>query len=760
MTVTRYANNFYQGLAADTKPTNVPAGAIYRATDTGDIYHYDGAEWDLIIGASKTETLTNKTITAGSNTISGLTNTNIDASAAIDTTKLADSANFLLTTNTKTVTNKTIDLKDNTVLTYGVFLFHVFKNGSTYYLRNTSTGAIVTSNTSALTVLQAAVDNAHSNSGAAILVQAGTYLLSAKLNCIDKNFRMYGEGCLLSGNTGITNTDTVLKANYTGGAGTALIDCNNTVYNRQQFFDLVIDCSNTVPYGILAYDVRERYPWLQNVAVLDATDVGIRASKVVYTTCYNVVVASCTNIGLQLYDAGGGVMPNTMYWYGGRMTSNGINIQVDSSTDIGFNQIVLESGTTACVKTTANAAKQIRYRDCSFESHPAVTTDPMCDDSGVNITYDNCRYDSNNTTFHPLTIRAAARQVQILNGKFQANNGSTTAIITIESGAQDTVLIGNQQNTNTPMTITVNDSGTRTVRFGNSFDTTAKFTANIDAITLNHSTTNAAGDILKSNGTKFDRFARGTLYAQVPRVNSGQTDIEYARQAVFPSSNLYGVWGRKWGLYTGGGGTAAGLNLLNGLAVVTGGPAVAFGTIAYADRGRPYRWTQTGGVIGNKSGMKIGAVQTYRGWNPRLKCRFRLANNADSIFKFGFNSLGGDYTAGDDPFNAVHGIAFGKITTATNANWVMMSNDGTGATVITNVGAAFSAVAADNNIHTIEILADDANNRWRFSFDEGAYQDLTDAPTQQQVLGFCFQLEATNTTNPAFDIWWIEMESD
>jgi hypothetical protein len=115
VTITRFSNNYYEGLTADTKPTNVPAGATFRDTQLDIYYEYNGSSWDIIIGNTKTETLSNKTIAAGSNTITGLTDANIDNAAAITTSKLADSANFLLTTNTKTVTNKTMVLADNTV---------------------------------------------------------------------------------------------------------------------------------------------------------------------------------------------------------------------------------------------------------------------------------------------------------------------------------------------------------------------------------------------------------------------------------------------------------------------------------------------------------------------------------------------------------------------------------------------------------------------------------------------------------------------
>ena len=166
MTVTRYANNFYQGLAADTKPTNVPAGAIYRATDTGDIYHYNGSSWDLIVGASKTETLTNKTINADNNTVSNIENADIKAAAgivyskltltnsivnadinsaaAIDTSKLADSANFLTTTNTKTVTNKTIAEASNTITRREAYTYLIYPHGAIdFRVKRGSDGAIV-----------------------------------------------------------------------------------------------------------------------------------------------------------------------------------------------------------------------------------------------------------------------------------------------------------------------------------------------------------------------------------------------------------------------------------------------------------------------------------------------------------------------------------------------------------------------------------------------------------------------------------------
>lgn len=50
--------------------------------------------------------------------------------------------------------------------------------------------------------------------------------------------------------------------------------------------------------------------------------------------------------------------------------------------------------------------------------------------------------------------------------------------------------------------------------------------ANTDTITLKHSTTNSAGELLVNTGTKFDRKAKGSANTYL-RVNSGGTDLEF-----------------------------------------------------------------------------------------------------------------------------------------------------------------------------------------------------------------------------------------
>jgi hypothetical protein len=94
------------------------------------------------------------------NLTDSIVDADINSAAAIATSKLADSATILLTTNAKTVTNKTIDSINNTMKNLGSFDSEVFSPdaGTTWYARNTKTGVITSTDTDLTVVLQAAID--------------------------------------------------------------------------------------------------------------------------------------------------------------------------------------------------------------------------------------------------------------------------------------------------------------------------------------------------------------------------------------------------------------------------------------------------------------------------------------------------------------------------------------------------------------------------------------------------------------------------
>lgn len=72
MTVVKITNSLLFGVAADTKPTTYATNTLFVETDTAKTWTWNGTSWVEYQGNDKTETLTNKTIAGGSNTITGI----------------------------------------------------------------------------------------------------------------------------------------------------------------------------------------------------------------------------------------------------------------------------------------------------------------------------------------------------------------------------------------------------------------------------------------------------------------------------------------------------------------------------------------------------------------------------------------------------------------------------------------------------------------------------------------------------------------
>lgn len=64
MTIQKVNNALLYGVSGDTKPTNYADNTIFFEQDTGSTYRSVSGSWSLFSGASKTETLSNKTIDA------------------------------------------------------------------------------------------------------------------------------------------------------------------------------------------------------------------------------------------------------------------------------------------------------------------------------------------------------------------------------------------------------------------------------------------------------------------------------------------------------------------------------------------------------------------------------------------------------------------------------------------------------------------------------------------------------------------------
>lgn len=72
MAIQKISNSFIYLLSTDTKPTTYSDNTIAYEQDTGNMFRSVSGSWSLFRGASKTETLTNKTIDPDSNTLLNL----------------------------------------------------------------------------------------------------------------------------------------------------------------------------------------------------------------------------------------------------------------------------------------------------------------------------------------------------------------------------------------------------------------------------------------------------------------------------------------------------------------------------------------------------------------------------------------------------------------------------------------------------------------------------------------------------------------
>lgn len=145
----------------DSQEITVRPNQSTTYTAARDIQLPPGDSAHVLTSASSTQTLTNKTIAAGSNTISGLANANIDAAAAIDATKLGNgdvdntelsklnglSGSITTDSNSQTLTNKTIDGDANTVQDLAITSLKTVLGDANKVLRRDASGVPQSGNT-------------------------------------------------------------------------------------------------------------------------------------------------------------------------------------------------------------------------------------------------------------------------------------------------------------------------------------------------------------------------------------------------------------------------------------------------------------------------------------------------------------------------------------------------------------------------------------------------------------------------------------
>ena len=216
---------------------------------------------------------------------------------------------------------------------------------------------------------------------------------------------------------------------------------------------------------------------------------------------------------------------------------------------------------------------------------------------------------------------------------------------------------------------------------------------------------------------------------------------------------------RRWGAAPQGAATTTGIGMIPATTAATGTGTVA-DVVTDATNGK-YRSFPTGTVTGDNGGQRVAVNNfTARHHSPRMRFKFQLPASGDFTLSRLWIGWGNNAEpAGDDAFNAVSACCIGLISGGTN--FIILRNDGSGATNVAD-NVAGSAQALDTSVHTVSIVADEANTRFGVKWDANAYVFVnTDIPAATTSIVPIFQNE-TNESGVAktFRLWNLQIQAE
>jgi parallel beta-helix repeat protein len=281
--------------------------------------------------------------------------------------------------------------------------------------------------------------------------------------------------------------------------------------------------------------------------------------------------------------------------------------------------------------------------------------------------------------------------------------------------------------------------GSKTQRYGININTLNL----IDSVVANN---NVAGNI--SGGINLGDYSASLIVAN----NAGALNLRVPQLLPLPSSGL------KFGAYFANNHAST-----LGAGMFTSGLSFQ-GTPTYSNvlaEGR-YQRHDTTTTAATTMGLRLTILYTMRGWNPVLRTKFRVTRGtgAPRIW-IGFWTDATTNPTGDDALNTKSGVFLGARSTDTN--WVAGSNDSVGATTFTNFlpGNTGSPIAIDTGIHIAEVMADDANSRFRIRLDQGRWMNVTaDIPAQATAMSPFVMIQNSAAASSLLDIFWLEMTTE
>jgi len=286
------------------------------------------------------------------------------ANDSVTSEKIADSA----IVTTKLANNSVTPAKIENGTLKAAFSFLIWRDGSTYYAKNGSTGEIQYFGTNATTVINNAISSIPA--GGLVFLFDATYNIDGTINVVEKlNINIIGQSWETKLNlTQNSNTDmmyiensnyTTIKSIYfqgnrdsqTSGKGIFVHNSERILIERCQFYEIkqtAIHINGTYPMSSLQpWIVRNRIEkignstsdygiWIGDYAsdahVVD-NDVGRVTGSAIYVTSSGVLIAANTlwdsNYGLNVYSVTSGVITGNI------MDNNGLDgINIDSCQNL------------------------------------------------------------------------------------------------------------------------------------------------------------------------------------------------------------------------------------------------------------------------------------------------------------------------------------------------------------------------------------------------------------------------------------------
>jgi hypothetical protein len=249
-----------------------------------------------------------------------------------------------------------------------------------------------------------------------------------------------------------------------------------------------------------------------------------------------------------------------------------------------------------------------------------------------------------------------------------------------------------------------------------------------------------------STDTKPTRYSTGTIF------------IEYDTGATFVYNSTTTLWVRsspllpnlkKFGTWTGQGNAAGFAGLWSAASGAVTGTGV--GTVVRDSTGVRTRY-DTGTTVNSLSWTRLNSTGfTERDLNPETHWKIKGSVVGSCRIFIGYTSATVVPASNTDYLNALSGVGFWA-DTSVDTNWHIMQNSGTGAsdtTTIANVGAL------NTTTREIALRADNANSKFQYSWDNGAWTDInTKIPAASTGLGWIWYIENLTGVNEQIALFW------